>query len=72
MNAHHEMSPAEIGRTQLDALRQQHRRLDEAIAEMTAGGAVCSLTLGRMKREKLALRDRIARIEDEITPDIIA
>lgn len=67
-----EMSREEVGRTQLDVLRRQHRELDDAIGSMTAGGVVCSLTLGRLKREKLALRDRIARLEDEITPDIIA
>ena len=39
---------------------------------MAVGGVVCSLTLGRMKRQKLALKDRIARLEDELTPDIIA
>lgn len=33
---------------------------------------VCSLTLGRLKRQKLALKDQIARLEDELTPDIIA
>lgn len=72
MTVHPEMSPAEIGRAQLDGLRRQHRELDDRIRAMTAEGAVCSMTLGRLKREKLALRDRIARIEDDIIPDIIA
>lgn len=72
MNAHHEMSPEEIARTRLAALRRQHRDLDDEIAEMAAGGVVCSLTLGRLKRRKLALKDQIARIEDDLTPDIIA
>lgn len=72
MNAHHEMSPEEIARTRLDGLRREHRELDEAINAMAVGGVVCSLTLGRMKRQKLALKDRIARLEDELTPDIIA
>lgn len=72
MNVPPEMTPVEIGRTQLDVLRRLHRELDEEIGAITAGGVVCSLTLGRMKREKLALKDRIARIEDAITPDIIA
>ena len=39
---------------------------------MAANGVVCSLTLGRMKKQKLALKDHIARLEDELTPDIIA
>ena len=59
-------------KTRLEGLRREHRELDEAIAAMAVGGVVCSLTLGRMKRQKLALKDRIARLEDELTPDIIA
>ena len=72
MNAHHEMSHDEILRTRLDGLRLEHRELDESITEMTAGGVICSITLGRLKKQKLALKDQIARLEDELTPDIIA
>lgn len=72
MNVPAEMSSVEIGRTQLAALRREHRELDDAIRSMAEGGVICSLTLGRMKRQKLALKDRIARLEDQITPDIIA
>ena len=72
MNAHHEMSHDEIARSRLDVLRRRHREMDDAIADMAAGGVVCSFTLGRLKKEKLALKDQIARLQDEITPDIIA
>jgi hypothetical protein len=30
------------------------------------------LRLVRLKKQKLALKDQIARIEDQLTPDIIA
>jgi hypothetical protein len=30
------------------------------------------LTLQRLKRQKLALKDKIAVLEDRVTPDIIA
>ena len=30
------------------------------------------LLIGRLKRKKLALKDEIARIEAQLTPDIIA
>jgi hypothetical protein len=30
------------------------------------------LLIGRLKRKKLALKDEITRIEDQLTPDIIA
>ena len=72
MTTSQEMSPEDIARARLAALRRQHRELDEQIAAMAAGGVVCSLTLGRLKRQKLALKDQIARLEDELTPDIIA
>ena len=72
MNAHHEMSHDEIARIGLEGLRREHRELDEAIKAMAADGVVCSLTLGRLKKQKLALKDHIARLEDELTPVIIA
>ena len=72
MTISQEMSPEDIARARLAALRRQHRELDEQITAMSAGGVLCSLTLGRLKRQKLALKDQIARIEDDLTPDIIA
>ena len=60
----------DVLRARLDVLRAEHRALDEAVAAL--GPAACMLTLQRMKRQKLALKDQIARIEDELTPDIIA
>lgn len=72
MNADHEMTHEEIIRTRLEVMRRQHRELDEQVSGMSAGGVVCSLTLGWLKKEKLVLKDQIARLEDELTPDIIA
>ena len=72
MNAHYEMSHDEIARTRLSGLRRQHRELDEAIGQLGTGGVVCTMTLARMKKRKLALKDQIARLEDKLTPDIIA
>lgn len=72
MNMHHEMSHEEIVRTKLAALRCEHRDLDEAISALTSQQLTSSLTLQRLKKQKLALKDKIARLEDELTPDIIA
>jgi len=72
MNAHHEMSHEEIARTRLGVLRREHRDLDEAIAALSDKSLTHSLTLQRLKKQKLSLKDRIARLEDELTPDIIA
>ena len=57
---------------QLEALRVEHRDLDDAIAALAAQTVPDQLQIARLKRRKLMLRDRIGRIEDEITPDIIA
>ncbi|MFD1883070.1 YdcH family protein [Paracoccus pacificus] len=72
MNAPMEMSHEEVARMRLNVLRREHRDLDEAIAALANTGTGCSLTLQRLKKQKLALKDRIARLEDELTPDIIA
>ncbi|SEN89703.1 hypothetical protein SAMN04489859_102122 [Paracoccus alcaliphilus] len=72
MNMHHEMSHDEIIRARLAVLRCEHRDLDEAITALTRQQLTSSLTLQRLKKQKLALKDQIARLEDELTPDIIA
>ena len=43
-----------------------------AIAALAVQSLTHSLTLQRLKKQKLSLKDRIARLEDELTPDIIA
>lgn len=57
---------------ELERLREEHRDLDTAIDALLAVGAFDRLQLQRLKKRKLALRDRIAFIEDALTPDIIA
>jgi len=52
-------------------LKQDHEDFDAAIAAMQATG--CNrLQIQRMKKKKLAIRDRLKDIEDQIIPDIIA
>lgn len=72
MNAPHELTHEEVLRLKLEVLRQRHRDLKDAIAALQAQGPNTQLTVQRFKKEKLALKDQIARIEDELTPDIIA
>lgn len=57
---------------QLKQLRDEHRQLDNEIRALRETGAVDMLKIGRMKKVKLRLKDRIAAIEDSLTPDIIA
>ena len=72
MNAHIEMSPDEVARVRLDVLRREHRDLDDAIHALELSGRGDQLTLRRLKKQKLALKDQIARLSDLLTPDIIA
>ena len=59
-------------RTELMALRQEHRDLDSAIAALETSGSGENLQIKRLKKRKLVLKDRISYIEDRLTPDIIA
>lgn len=66
------MSDQELLKIQLDELRREHRALDDEIANLTPEVGAEPLTLKRLKKRKLLLRDRISRIEDQLYPDIIA
>jgi len=59
-------------RARLAALRTEHRTLDGRIKALSESLLVDQLELRRLKKRKLSLRDEIARLDDEITPDIIA
>jgi hypothetical protein len=72
MNSPQELSHEDVLRIKLEVMRQKHRDLDDAIAALQAQGPATALTVQRLKKEKLRLKDLIARIEDELTPDIIA
>jgi hypothetical protein len=57
---------------QLDRLREEHRDLDAAINALLHSGQADQLQVQRLKKRKLALRDRVQALEDDLTPDIIA
>lgn len=65
------MTEAEL-RKRLEHLRIEHRDLDAAIGALTEAGSTDQLQIARLKKRKLALRDQIALIEDQLIPDIIA
>jgi hypothetical protein len=56
----------------MDALRQEHRDLDAAIAALADQNSPDQLQLARLKKRKLRLRDEITMLEDYLLPDIIA
>lgn len=66
------MKTDDVLRVELEVFRRQHRDLDEAIEALHDRGTADQLTLKRLKKEKLRLKDIIRVIEDRLTPDIIA
>jgi hypothetical protein len=56
----------------LQALKAEHRALDEQIAALSADGVADQMELARLKKRKLRLKDQIERIADSNIPDIIA
>lgn len=59
-------------RFELARLKQEHADLDAAIAIMAETGRVDPLRIQRLKKKKLALKDGIVALEDQLLPDIIA
>ena len=56
----------------LKALREEHGDLDAAVDALRASGVVDQLKVARLKKRKLALKDQIFALEDQLSPDIIA
>jgi hypothetical protein len=72
MNMQMEMQTDDVLRVKLETLKREHRDLDVAIHALEEKGTADQLTLRRLKKQKLVLKDRIALIEDRLLPDIIA
>ncbi len=74
MNAAYDfaMKTEEVLRVELEVFKREHRDLDEAITALQERGTSDQLTIKRLKKQKLKLKDKIAIIEDMLTPDIIA
>lgn len=59
-------------REELVKLRSEHRLLDDEILSLEMSGTADQLIIRRLKKKKLALKDQITKIEDQLLPDIIA
>lgn len=59
-------------REELVKLRAEHRDLDDEIVTLEAAGTAEQLLIKRLKKRKLAIKDRIAVVENQLLPDIIA
>ena len=74
MNAYNDISlkTEEVLQIELEVLKQEHRDLDEAVWAREERGIREQLPSQRRQKQKRALKDKIAVIEDRLTPDIIA
>ena len=59
-------------REMLARLRQAHQDLDAAVEALNALPRPDQLQIARLKKRKLVLRDQIAKLENSLTPDLIA
>lgn len=66
------MKTDDVLRVELEVFRREHRDMDDAIRALQDRGTADPLTLQRLKKRKLHLKDKIAVIEDRLTPDITA
>jgi hypothetical protein len=66
-----EVSDAEL-MEMVSALKEEHRRIDQEIDALLETGVADMLKVRRMKKIKLSMKDQIAYLENQITPDIIA
>ena len=66
------MKPEDVLRVELEFFRQEHSDLDQVITVLSNSAATDRLMIQRLKKKKLQLKDKIKRLEDRLTPDIIA
>jgi hypothetical protein len=59
-------------REELVKLRAEHRELDDQIILLEDTTSADQLLVKRLKKKKLAIKDRMTAIEDQLLPDIIA
>lgn len=62
----------DLFREKLAQLKLDHRHIDTEIKALEVNGVTDILKIKRMKKIKLSIKDQIAYIENQITPDIIA
>ena len=69
-----ELSEAQVQSIQerIAQLRAEHRDLDQVITRLLADPAHDELQMRRLKRRKLLLKDQIALLERQLSPDIPA
>ena len=66
------MADGEVLKQRIDQLHLEHRDLDDVIARLSGSPIQDQLQLQRLKKRKLHLKDQIALLERQMTPDIPA
>jgi len=66
------MDQKDVLLVELAELKRQHRALDDELGGLAEPTLADQLTIRRLKKKKLQLKDEIARLEDRLYPDIIA
>jgi hypothetical protein len=66
------MDDKEAIRQRLEEVKLEHRDLDDAIARVLENPPFDQIKIQRLKKRKLALKDEISRLQDQLLPDIIA
>ena len=59
-------------RLDLARIRQEHEDLDHAVQALQTLPVPDQLRIARLKKRKLVLKDQIAKLENRLTPDLIA
>ncbi|MDB5469978.1 MAG: hypothetical protein JWR84_1538 [Caulobacter sp.] len=59
-------------RAQLLELRQKHQDLDAAVEALSLMPTPDQLQIARLKKQKLIMRDQIVKLENRLTPDLLA
>ncbi|HEY3799166.1 MAG TPA: DUF465 domain-containing protein, partial [Caulobacteraceae bacterium] len=67
-----EVSRPMDGRAEIEAMLREHQALVETVRAMESQPSPDQLQIVRVKKRKLALRDRLLELENRITPDLIA
>jgi len=66
------MDDTETLKERLAQLKTEHRDLDDVISRLADDGTFNQIKVQRLKKRKLALKDQISQVENQLLPDIIA
>ncbi|MFP6759228.1 MAG: DUF465 domain-containing protein [Alphaproteobacteria bacterium] len=56
----------------LERLRDEHEVLDQRIGEMNSEGVFNDVHILRLKKQKLAIKDQMGQLENNLVPNLIA